>query len=66
MGYRISSPKTEKRFPNAILALLAAGKLDSLRIVGRIENYPNWRPCFQAMASGEIVKAVLRPERENG
>lgn len=44
-----------------VLALLAAEKLDPLRIVGRIEPYPNWRPCFDEMASGEIVKAVLKP-----
>jgi len=44
-----------------VLALLASGKLDPLRIVGRIETYPNWRPCFEGMASGEIVKAVLTP-----
>ncbi len=49
-----------------VLTLLASGKLDPLRVVGRIEAYPNWRPCFDAMASGEIVKAVLKPERENG
>ncbi len=49
-----------------VLTLLASGKLDPLRIVGRIETYPNWRPCFDEMASGEIVKAVLKPARENG
>jgi threonine dehydrogenase-like Zn-dependent dehydrogenase len=49
-----------------VLRLLASGKLDPLRIVGRIENYANWRACFDEMASGEIVKAVLRPARENG
>jgi threonine dehydrogenase-like Zn-dependent dehydrogenase len=49
-----------------VLTLLASGKLDPLRIVGRIETYPNWRPCFDEMASGEIVKAVLTPSRQNG
>ncbi len=44
-----------------VLALLASGKLDPLRIVGRVETYPNWRTCFDEMASGEIVKAVLKP-----
>jgi alcohol dehydrogenase/L-iditol 2-dehydrogenase len=44
-----------------VLALLASGKLDPLRLVGRIESYPNWRPCFDEMASGKIVKAVLTP-----
>jgi L-iditol 2-dehydrogenase len=46
-----------------VLTLLASGKLDPLRIVGRIESYPNWRPCFEGMASGEIVKAVLKPSK---
>ena len=49
-----------------VLTLLASGKLDPLRIVGRIETYSNWRPCFDEMASGEIVKAVLTPGRANG
>jgi alcohol dehydrogenase/L-iditol 2-dehydrogenase len=44
-----------------VLTLLASGKLDPLRIVGRTETYPNWRRCFEEMASGEIVKAVLKP-----
>jgi alcohol dehydrogenase/L-iditol 2-dehydrogenase len=44
-----------------VLTLLASGKLDPLRLVGRIETYPNWRRCFEEMASGEIVKAVLKP-----
>jgi len=47
----------------SILALVASGKLDPLRLVGRIEAYPNWRVCFEEMASGEIVKAVLKPAR---
>ncbi|MGO8790008.1 MAG: zinc-binding dehydrogenase [Terriglobia bacterium] len=49
-----------------VLALLASGKLDPLRIVGRIETYPNWRTCFDEMTSGEIVKAVLTPTRASG
>jgi L-iditol 2-dehydrogenase len=49
----------------SVLALLASGKLDPLRIVGRIEAYPNWRACFDQMASGEIVKAVLTPVGAN-
>jgi alcohol dehydrogenase/L-iditol 2-dehydrogenase len=54
------------RMWETVLTLLASGKLDPLRIVGRIETYPNWRPCFDEMASGEIVKAVLTPSRQNG
>jgi alcohol dehydrogenase/L-iditol 2-dehydrogenase len=48
-----------------VLALLASGKFDPLRLVGRIETYPNWQPCFEEMASGAIVKAVLKPASEN-
>jgi L-iditol 2-dehydrogenase len=48
-----------------VLTLLASEKLDPLRIVGRIESYPGWRSCFEDMASGEIVKAVLKPVQEN-
>jgi len=44
-----------------VLALLASGKLDPLGLVGRIEPYSNWKTCFDEMASGEIVKAVLKP-----
>jgi alcohol dehydrogenase/L-iditol 2-dehydrogenase len=53
------------RMWETVLTLLASGKLDPLRIVGRIETYPNWRPCFDEMASGEIVKAVLTPAAVN-
>jgi len=44
-----------------VIALLAAGKIDPLRVVGRIESFPNWRTCFDEMDSGKIVKAVLKP-----
>jgi L-iditol 2-dehydrogenase len=44
-----------------VVALLASGKIDPLRVVGRIETFPNWRACFDEMESGKIVKAVLKP-----
>ncbi len=46
-----------------VIALLASGKLDPLRIVDRIEPFANWRACFEEMGSAQIVKAVLTPTR---
>ena len=44
-----------------VVALVASGKIDPLRVVGRIETFSNWRTCFDEMNSGKIVKAVLKP-----
>ena len=44
-----------------VIALLASGKLDPTPLVGRVEPLGNWRVCFDEMASGEIVKGVLKP-----
>ena len=44
-----------------VIALLASGRLDPAPLVGRIEPLTNWRVCFEEMASGEIVKGVLKP-----
>jgi alcohol dehydrogenase/L-iditol 2-dehydrogenase len=44
-----------------VIALLASGRLDPTPLVGRIEPLTNWRVCFEEMASGEIVKGVLKP-----
>jgi L-iditol 2-dehydrogenase len=44
-----------------VIALLASGKLDPTPLVGRVEPLEHWQPCFEEMASGEIVKAVIRP-----
>ena len=44
-----------------VIALLAAGKLDPTRMVGRVEPFSGWRICFEEMAEGKIVKAVLKP-----
>jgi len=49
-----------------VIALLAAGKLDPLRIVDRIEPFANWRTCFEEMGDARIVKAVLTPTRTRG
>lgn len=45
-----------------VITLLACGKLDPMPLVGRIEPLANWRTCLEEMTSGEIVKAVLKPE----
>lgn len=44
-----------------VIALMAAGRLDPLPLVGRMESLQGWRACFEDMDSGKIVKAVLRP-----
>ncbi len=44
-----------------VIALLASGKLDPTPLVGRIEPLAGWRDCFEEMASGGIVKAILKP-----
>ncbi len=44
-----------------VIGLFAAGKLNPAPLVGRIEPLANWRICFDEMAGGEIVKAVLKP-----
>jgi len=44
-----------------VIELLAAGQLDPTPLVGRVEPLANWQPCFEEMASGKIVKAVLKP-----
>lgn len=45
-----------------VIGLLASGRLDPAALIGRIEPLQNWKGCFEAMGSGEIVKAVLKPE----
>jgi L-iditol 2-dehydrogenase len=44
-----------------VIALLAAGKLNPTPLVGRVAPLSGWRTCFEEMAEGKIVKAVLRP-----
>jgi alcohol dehydrogenase/L-iditol 2-dehydrogenase len=45
-----------------VISLLASGKLDPTLIVGRVEPLAGWRACFEEMAEGKIVKALLKPE----
>ncbi|HEV2495334.1 MAG TPA: zinc-binding dehydrogenase [Terriglobia bacterium] len=44
-----------------VIALMASGRLDPRPLVGRMEPLAGWRSCFDGMASGEIVKGVLKP-----
>jgi L-iditol 2-dehydrogenase len=44
-----------------VIALLGSRKLDPSPLVGRVEPLPGWRACFDEMASGKIVKGVLKP-----
>jgi threonine dehydrogenase-like Zn-dependent dehydrogenase len=45
-----------------VISLLAWGKLDPTLIVGRVEPLAGWRACFEEMAEGKIVKALLTLE----
>ncbi len=45
-----------------VLALLASGRLDVRPILGGIWPLESWHEAFEKMHSGEIVKAVLKPE----
>ena len=44
-----------------VIALLASGRLDPTPLIGRVEELSNWQVCFDEMASGKIVKGVLKP-----
>ncbi len=44
-----------------VIVLLASGRLDPSPLIGRVEKLSNWQICFDEMASGKIVKGVLKP-----
>jgi L-iditol 2-dehydrogenase len=44
-----------------VIALVASGRLDPLPLVGCVEPLQGWQACFDGMASGGIVKGVLKP-----
>ncbi|MBI1939954.1 MAG: zinc-binding dehydrogenase [Acidobacteria bacterium] len=44
-----------------VIGLFASGRLDPAPLIGRVERLANWKTCFDEMASGNIVKAVLTP-----
>ncbi len=45
-----------------VIALFAARHLDPSVFVGRTEPLQNWKACFDDMANGNAVKAVLMPD----
>jgi len=44
-----------------VLRLLATGKLDVGPIIGGAWSLDNWREAFEAMHSGSILKALIKP-----
>jgi alcohol dehydrogenase/L-iditol 2-dehydrogenase len=44
-----------------VISLLASGLLDPSPLVDRVEPLSGWESCFKEMASGKIVKGVLKP-----
>src|SRR3989441_6628179 len=46
-----------------VIALIGAGRLDPLLLVGRTAPLEQWKDCFDEMACGKIVKGVLKPAK---
>lgn len=44
-----------------VLALLGSGRLSLDGVLNRVSPLSDWQPAFEAMHSGELVKAVLVP-----
>jgi L-iditol 2-dehydrogenase len=44
-----------------VLRLLASGQLDVKPLVSRVATLEEWRSCFDGMAEGTLLKAVLKP-----
>lgn len=44
-----------------VIALLASGRLDPAPLIARVEPLTRWKSCFEEMASGKAVKAVVKP-----
>ena len=44
-----------------VVSMLANGQINVDPILNRVAPLTEWRGCFEAMESGEIVKAVLKP-----
>ena len=44
-----------------VLSMLASNQLNLDRVLNRVAPLDQWRSCFDAMHSAEIVKAVLKP-----
>jgi L-iditol 2-dehydrogenase len=44
-----------------VVSMHASGKLQLDSTLSRVAHLSDWRSCFDAMHTGEIVKVVLRP-----
>ena len=44
-----------------VIGLLASGRLNLDLVLNRISPLAEWRPSFEEMHSGKIVKGVLKP-----
>lgn len=44
-----------------VVELLASGRLDVKPLLSRVAPLPEWQSCFDAMADGSAIKAVLVP-----
>ena len=44
-----------------LLRLLASGQLDVRPLISRVAGLGDWRSCFEGMAEGSLLKAVLKP-----
>lgn len=45
-----------------VVTLLAAGQINLEPIISRVAPLQDWQACFDGMHTGEMVKAVLKPE----
>ncbi len=44
-----------------VLRLLASGQLDVKPLISRVATLQEWQSCFEGMAEGTLLKAVLKP-----
>lgn len=44
-----------------VISMIASGQIDLDPIISRSAPMDDWKSCFDGMASGELVKAVLKP-----
>jgi L-iditol 2-dehydrogenase len=44
-----------------VLRLLASGQLEVRPLISRVASLPEWQSCFDGMAEGSLLKAVLKP-----
>ena len=47
-----------------VIRLLATGALDPTPLISRTASLEDWKPCFDGMGAGELIKAVLLPNGE--